>query len=158
MFEKKIFGTFELMTTRFVEAIVSPLVQEFVTAVRQNQCNMLELYNNKKQFPNFSSALYATDVKFHHTNRPHGNQMERKLYYIGKHHLYGYKIKVFASPLAYAIFANKPYPGSVADDSIFRKKMTNRLFCTTKKTMNETYLMSMKPGGVTHTGGVFYKE
>lgn len=79
------------------------------------------------------SALYATDVKFRHTNRPHGNQVESKLYYSGNHHLYGYKIELFVSPLGNAIHACKHYLGSVPDVTIFRNKMKNHLFFTKKK-------------------------
>lgn len=110
---------------RFVEANVSSLVQEFITSVRQKQCNLLALCNSKKQFLNFPSALYSTEDKFHHTYCPHGNQMESKLYYSGKHHLYGYKIQVSVSPLGYAIHASKHFPGSVANVTIFRIEMEN---------------------------------
>lgn len=86
---QKNIGTLKRMMTWFVKAMVSPLVQEFIKSVRQKMCNMPAYCNNRKKFPNFLSALYATDIKFYHTNRPHGNQMKSKLYYSGKYHLYG---------------------------------------------------------------------
>lgn len=88
---------------------------------------MLTSYNNSTQFSNFSSHLCVTYVKFHHTNRPRGKQLECKMFYRKKYHPYGYKIEVPVSAFGLAIYASKHYSDSVANVTIYRKEIENHL-------------------------------
>lgn len=87
MMLKRNISTFKRLMVRFVAAIVLHLRQEFIVSFREKQCKIFSLYNNSKWFSNLYSALHATDVMFHPTNRPHGSQMESNLFSSGKHHL-----------------------------------------------------------------------
>lgn len=101
---------------------------------------------------NLFSVLYATNVKFHQTNLPHGDQPERKLFYSGKHHIFGYKIKVIFALLAFAIYTSKNYLGSVVDVTIFCKTIKYYVIFTTRNMTRGTYLTSMVMKEGTDTG------
>lgn len=131
LFKKRV-STFEKLMSRLILSIVDILKDRFIVSVKNDSCTMENLAAKKRQFKHFPHALYATDVKFHHTNRPQGNQLESKLYYSGKHHLYGYKVEVSVSPLGFALHISKHYPGSKADISIFRQEMENHKLFTKK--------------------------
>lgn len=125
---------------KFAAATVLNLVQDFIVFFKEKQCKISSLCSSRKQFSNFSSALYATGVKFHLTKRSHGNHMKSKLFYSGKHHLYGYKIEVCVSPLGFAVYARKRCSRSVSDVTIFRKEIKNQLMLIAKRTMRKISL------------------
>lgn len=81
---KKDLDTFEQLMNRFVGTIVLHLIQEFIVSITEGQFNMFTLYNSDKQLSTLSSGLSAIDVKFRHTDRSHGNQLESKTFYSGK--------------------------------------------------------------------------
>lgn len=64
--------------------------------------------NGRKRFSRVPSPLYTTDVKLHHASRPQSNQQKRKLYYDGKHRLYGYKTEVLVSANALLLMRVSP--------------------------------------------------
>ena len=106
--------TFEKMVYKVLQEIEPVLMDAFVAPVEMSQ-----LVQDRTVFNNFKYALYATDVKFQPANRPSGRFLEQKVYFSGKHKLYGYKIEVSVAPNGQAVFFSKPYPGSVSDLSIF---------------------------------------
>ncbi|RHY71686.1 hypothetical protein DYB30_007549 [Aphanomyces astaci] len=71
------------------------------------------------QFKNFPYARYATDVTFQQTNVPSGSYAEKKLFYSGKHHLYGHKVEASVLPNGFAINCTSYYKDSVSDKTIF---------------------------------------
>lgn len=78
----------------------------------------------KKLFKSFPFARYTTDVTFQQTNRPTGNIQESKLYYSGKHNLYGYNVEVSVLPDGLAIGCSRHYAGSIADIDMLHKNQT----------------------------------
>lgn len=131
MFKKNV-STFERTMTGFLAATVSQLVQEFIKSIWEKNCKICALLEGGKQYFYFLSALYAIDVKFHHINRPHGDQMDSKLYFSGKHYLYGYKVQVPVSPLGFVVFFSEHCPGSAANLSIFRTELASHVLLSAK--------------------------
>lgn len=76
-----------------IVSIVVSLKDHFIVNVRKESCNIKEISKLGGQFEHFPCAFYATDVKFHQANRQQGNQIESKLYYSGKHHYVGIKLR-----------------------------------------------------------------
>lgn len=66
-------GKFKKLMNRFVGAVVSHLVKEFIVPIRETHCIIVTLYNKGNKILNFSSALYATDAKLNHINTLHGS-------------------------------------------------------------------------------------
>jgi len=85
--------------------------------------NMDQLSESNRRFTFHPYALYATVVTFQQTNRPSGNLQEAKVFYSGKHKLYGYKVEVSVLPIGIAISCTSHYPGSYADLEIFRRNI-----------------------------------
>lgn len=106
--------------TRPITAVVGDLENKFVFGARDSCCTMKELVLNERRFQHNPSALYATDVKFHHSNRPHGSHYESKLYFSGRHRLYGYKTEFSVSSNGLAVLISPHFPGSKSDLTIFR--------------------------------------
>ena len=84
---------------------------------------MRKIVNAEKCFESFPCALYATDVTFQQCNRPGGTMGEGKVFFSGKHHLYGLKVEVSVLPTGLAINCTDHARGSVADIEIFRSNM-----------------------------------
>lgn len=65
-------------------------------AVQNNEkkYTMERLVNDVYTFRHYKFALYATDVKFQHTNRPAGKHEEAKVNFSNKHKVYGYNSEV----------------------------------------------------------------
>lgn len=80
-----------------IASIVVTLDDKVMGGVQNVACIIENVLKNKKQFKIYSNALYATEIKFHHTNRPQDSQIESKLYFSSVHHLYGYKIEISVS-------------------------------------------------------------
>ena len=92
-------------------------VDRFVTKYDAH-FSMDELQEKGTLFQNFPFCLEAIDVTFQQANRPSGNMQEGKVYFSGKHKLYGYKVEVAVRPNGIASDFSKHYPGSVSDVSI----------------------------------------
>jgi len=82
------------------------------------------LHSDGTMFKTFNFAIDAVDVTFQQANRPTGNHSESKVYYSGKHHLYGYKLEVCVRPNGLASDVSRHYPGSVADISIMSDRVS----------------------------------
>lgn len=115
--------SFERQVGKFIDVMCGYLYEELVEgAAKRYSMKKLEAMNTT--FGNFPQARYATDVTFQQSYRPSGNIQEGKLYFSGKHKLYGYKVEVSVLPNGLAIGCSKHYPGSVSDFDIFRKMLT----------------------------------
>ena len=86
---------------------------------------MSELQENSKLFKNFPFCLEAVDVTFQQANRPSGNMQEGKVYFSGKHRLYGYKVEVAVRPSGIASDFSRHCPGSSSDVSILYDRIKN---------------------------------
>jgi len=115
IFEKK-GPTLQRLFSRGVEILSPFLCEEFVISY-YTKLSMRILMTKNAQFKNFPCALYATDVIFQQANRP---SLEGKLYFSGKHKLYGYKTEVSVAPTGHAIDVTAHRPGSVSDLVIFQ--------------------------------------
>ena len=117
---------FESKAPTFERMMISLLLIISDHAYNRYVNGMLEKYSTKelnkadRGFSHVHFARYATDVTFQPSNRPTGNIDETKLYYSGKHKLYGLKTEVSVLPNGIAVFASPPYPGSRSDLDIFR--------------------------------------
>lgn len=67
------------------------------------------------------------------SNRPTGRIEETKLYYSGKHHLYGFKPELSVLPNGLGIGNNKSFPGSVSNNQIHRSNQDWNKDFTKKK-------------------------
>ncbi|RLO02962.1 hypothetical protein DYB28_004683, partial [Aphanomyces astaci] len=76
---------------------------------------MQALVESRFRFKNFPAARYAMDVTFQRTNVPTGAYEEKKLYYSGKHSLYGHEVEVSVVTNGFAIDCTKFYKGSMSD-------------------------------------------
>lgn len=85
--------TFERMITGFMRVIAGELHKLFVQDVADNY-TMKHLQEKKTTFKSSEFSVEAIDVTFQQANRPSGNMQEGKLYFSGKHKLYGFKVEV----------------------------------------------------------------
>ena len=110
--------------------------------------SLTEIDESGKAFMHYLFAKFATDVTFQQANRSLGNHQEAKVFFSGKHKLYGYKCEVSVLPLGIACFATAHYPGSVSDIDIFSKNLSQHLkMCeksTDEKELEDTYLFADK--------------
>ena len=82
--------TFERMIMKFIYIISYPVFEHYVEY--QGQKWKIKLMSRKKiGFKNYPIARYATDVTFQQSFRSSGSVEEGKLYFSGKHKLYGHK-------------------------------------------------------------------
>lgn len=130
MFNRNV-STFEKSIMRFIDVILDSLMDRFFLQVRR-ECTMRVLTSNQMVFSNFPTALYACDVKFHHTNRPRGSMRDVKAYFSGKHKLYGYKTEVSVAPNGMAIYASEHVPAAVSDIEIFKRNIRTHRQLTLK--------------------------
>lgn len=121
IFEKKA-PTLQRLFTRGIDIVVVALYDTYVSSAC-NKSNMENYIKKNITFKNFPYALYATDVIFQQSNRPTGNMMEGKVYFSGKHKLYGYKSEVSVAPNGQAINCVAHEPGSVSDLTILNKNI-----------------------------------
>ncbi|KAF0766401.1 hypothetical protein AaE_002924 [Aphanomyces astaci] len=110
--------TFQKMVLRVIE-VVEPVFSRYFV----HTPTMSELRAKNKLFDNYPYAMYATDVKFHPTERPGGRDGEAKVYFSGKHKLYGLKIEVSVSPEGLMVDMSNYELGSVADLTILRSRL-----------------------------------
>ncbi|KAJ0398993.1 hypothetical protein P43SY_003598 [Pythium insidiosum] len=113
---------FERMILSFL-AVAGPKLYFDQVEQKARALTMTELVKNGRRFDCFPSALYATDVTFQQSNRPTGNMAEGKVYFSGKHKLYGLKVEVSVCPSGLAIDATEHEPGSTADIQLFNKNI-----------------------------------
>lgn len=118
IFDKK-GPTLQRLFSRAVD-ILSPVLYKDCVVGHMTKLSMTNLISKRAQFKNFPCALYATDVIFQQANRPSGNMLEGKLYFSGKHKLYGFKTEVSVTPSGQAVDSTDHKPGSIADIVIFR--------------------------------------
>ncbi len=114
--------TFMRMISGFCDKIIDFCVQHFVTRVTQKS-TMTVLHENGTLFKTFFHALEAVVVTFQKSNRPSGNMQEAKIYFSGKHKLYGYKVEVAVGPNGLASAFSRHYPGSKSDINIMSRRM-----------------------------------
>lgn len=155
---KKNNSTFEKLMTRLISEVVVELEDRFIYQLREENCSMAHLAKTLRRFFYFPSALYATDVKFHHTNRPQESQQESKLYFSRKHHLYGFKTEVSVSHNEFAIHASRHHPGFRAKITIFRAELEKHRKLTEKKDNEENVSDSLAaPSSIRFWGILFDK-
>ena len=100
---------------------------------------MDRLKTKEKQFEYHPYAYYANDVQLQHTNRPSGNHIKSKPFFLGKHSLYGVKSKVSVTSVGLAIHLSKIAKGSVADKQIMLDNIDQHRQLT-KKSANSMQL------------------
>lgn len=110
--------TFERHILNFINIIHDVLYSIYVEKLEE-KWTMQNLRECSYRFENHPSARYATDVTFHHSNRPGGNLQEAKRYFSGKHHLYGKKVEMYVFPNGLPLGCTKHFPGATADIDIF---------------------------------------
>ena len=84
---------------------------------------MKDLKDAYETFNNFPEALYSVDVTFQQSFPPSGAIQEGKLYFSGKHKLYGIKMEVSVLPNGQAISCSDHYPSSVSDFEIIQRRI-----------------------------------
>ncbi|ETV74307.1 hypothetical protein H257_10914 [Aphanomyces astaci] len=128
--------TLEKMIIRVVDVISPIIYAHFVTMP-----TMEALREHSTTFRNYPYAKYATDVKFQPSHRPSGRFGEQKHYFSGKHKLYGLKIEASVSAQGLLVDMGPHEPGSVADLTMFRKRLdvhvTNLKKTPTEATVND---------------------
>ena len=127
------YTTFQKTVMKILK-IVTPLL----AANHIHKPDMEKLDSNKQTFVNFPYALYATDVKFQQSYRPRVSHEEAKVYFSGKHKLYGLKVEFSVTPDGQCVDFTKHYPGSVHDLTICRKNKNAHKTMLRKKTHEHT--------------------
>ncbi len=84
---------------------------------------MTTLVKKKMQFKNFLYPFHTTDVIFQQSNLPSGNMLKGKIYFSGKHKLYGFKTEVSVTPSGQAVDIMVHKPGSISDFVIFQENI-----------------------------------
>ena len=125
--------TFERLVIGFLQVILPEVKRRFIEPVA-DMYTMCALQEDKKDFKDFSFAIEAIDVAFQQSNRPSGNMQEGKVYFSGKHKLYGYKMEVAVRPNGLASWCSKHYPGSVSDIGILTEGIQDHLRRVRKST------------------------
>lgn len=115
---KIIISTFEKLVKRFSSAFVIVLEEVFITQLRDGNRSIGQLERSSRRVLRFLFALYATDVKFYHTDRPLRSHLESRKYFGKKNDLYRYKTDVSVSPHDFAIRASRHHLRSRADITI----------------------------------------
>eukprot|EP00171_Calliarthron_tuberculosum_P021823 IDg21823t1 len=137
--------TFERMIVCFMRVLASRVDQLFVQDVGNN-FTMAHLREKKRTFKSCEFAVEAIDVTFQQANRPSGNMQEGKVYFSGKHKLYGYKVEVAVRSNGLASAYSKHYAGSVSDITILTKRIEEHRLRLEKgdedKDIDDVYFMS----------------
>ena len=98
--------------------IVSGLAYQVFVKDFADKYTMEQLITKNKQFQHFPTSLYAVDVRFQQTNRPTGNYAEAKVWFSGKHSLYGVKTEAAVLSAGIAIYVSDCFKGSVHNKTI----------------------------------------
>ena len=112
------YAIFQRLYLQVLPIISSIIYEEYVVNTCKNT-KMRRLVGEMEVFESVPYALYATDVIFQMTEKPDGAFNESKVFFSGKHHLYGVKTEVSVNPSGLAIQASTRFPGSTADIDIF---------------------------------------
>ncbi|RHX98722.1 hypothetical protein DYB25_013537, partial [Aphanomyces astaci] len=99
---------------------------------------MQALAESEFRFKYFPVAWYAMDITFQQTNVPTGACKEKKLYYSGKHSLYGHEVEVSVVTNGFAMDCTKFYKGSMSDKTIFNENIDSHLPNLAKSTGETT--------------------
>ncbi|ETV79243.1 hypothetical protein H257_07308 [Aphanomyces astaci] len=111
--------TLEKMIMRVVDDVISPILYaHFVTIP-----TMEALRKYGTTLRNYPYAKYATDVKFQPSHRLSGRFGEQNHYFSGTHKLYTLKIEASVSAQSLLVDMGPHEPGSVADLTMFRKRL-----------------------------------
>ncbi len=121
IFDKK-GPTLNRLFSRAVKILSPFLFQDYIVNY-YTKLQMRSLIKKKVQFKHFPCALYATDMIFQPANCPSGTLLEGKLYFSGKHKLYGYKTEVSVAPTGQAINGTEHKPGRISDLNIFHQNL-----------------------------------
>ena len=106
--------TFERIMSKFV-SLISDHVYTLLVSDLKAEFSLTELCQSNQRFCNFPEAPYAADVTFQQPFRPSGAISEGKLYFSGKHKLYGVKNEVSVLSNGLAATCSSHYPNSVSD-------------------------------------------
>lgn len=112
--------TFERMIVPLIDKVLPTLFEVCVEKCFWSY-SMMRMVADNVLFKFHKYDRYATDVTFHHANRPAGNHQESKHYFSNKHKIYGYKTEVSVVPNGLAIGCIDHRQRSVADVVIIRK-------------------------------------
>ena len=135
MFEKLVSGFMEVITDHLLTLLVKSVSKDWP---------MERLKTDGKEFKSNPTAYYALDVRFQPTNCPSSNHLESKLFFSGRHHLYGLKTKVAVFSVGLAIHVSKASKGSVADKVI----MMDHLEIHKELTSKMTHAMTLEDTGL----------
>lgn len=124
--------SFERMMTKFIDLLYESLYEALVKR-NDSLFNFGELAQEGKNFRHFPFARYITDVTFQQANRPSGNMQEGKVFFSGKHKLYGFKVEVSVLANGLAINCSRHHPGSVSDLEIFQRNVSFHKHALRKK-------------------------
>lgn len=127
--------TFEQLMHNFITATHKHIYEELVVNFTSSY-TVSKLKVSKSAFKSFPYARYATDVTFQQCFRPAGSMQEGKIFFSGKHKLYGLKVEVSVLPNGLAAFCSPHYPGSKSDISIMHD-MENEHQSASKKMVAE---------------------
>ena len=116
--------TFERIVISMLKTISTFAYERYVESM-SGKYSMAHLQENTLVFVHFPCTHYATDVTFHHTNRPTGNMNESKHYYSGKHKLYGCKTEASVLPNGLAVYIPPHYAGATFDLDMFRRHLSH---------------------------------
>ena len=130
--------TFMRLITGFINKIFHASVTHFVTRVSK-QSTMSALCEQETMFQSFPFALNEIDITFQEANRTSGNMQEGKVYFSGKHKLYGYKVEVAVRPNGLASVFSRHYPGSVSDINILSRRTAKHQERLLKKGEDEEF-------------------
>ncbi|RHY27691.1 hypothetical protein DYB25_011205 [Aphanomyces astaci] len=115
-------ATFEKRVMGYLEVLHPYLMRTYVHSMA-TKWTMKEMAASGCRFQNFPHARYATDVTFQQTNVPAASYGEKKLFFSGKHHIYGHKVEVSVLPNGLAINCTSYHKGIVSDKAIFDENM-----------------------------------
>lgn len=114
-FEKIIYSFMPFLFERVYDEYVLQLGTSFTSN---------NLFDPEKSFSTYLYARYATNVIFQQCLRPGNAAHERKLYFSGKHKLYGLKVEVSVLSSGITAFCTNDYPGAVSDITIMLKNIS----------------------------------
>ncbi|KAF0684580.1 Aste57867_23451 [Aphanomyces stellatus] len=106
----------------FLKTLHLFLMRNYVNALA-DKWTMQHLVSSNVRFAHHPFARYATDVTFQQTKVPVGACTEKKLYFSGKHNLYGHKVEVSVLLNGFAINCSVHYKESVSDKTIFDENL-----------------------------------
>ena len=113
--------SFEKIIVGFIR-LVSPTIYEELVLRHQRRFPMAQMIRGKQTFHNFPAARYATDVTLQQSFRPSGSLQEGRLFFSGKHKLYGVKVEASVLPNGQCIDVSNYHRGSVSDLTIFQNR------------------------------------